>query len=106
MEGACNTLKGVLVETGTIVVFKKLLDWHMAMQGMEKYRLCADISLTRHNGWYGHSGLKGLFLCCTVLCSNRSCPHLICSVELNLVDGAQKILWLFLVHSGDVSYPS
>lgn len=39
--GAWNALHSVVVEAETIVVFKRIFDRHMNMQGMGEYRSCA-----------------------------------------------------------------
>lgn len=51
----------VVAEADMIVAFRSLLDSYMGMQGN------AEISVSRH----GCSGLNGLFLNCTALCSSN-----------------------------------
>lgn len=60
-------LPGVVVEADAVEAFKKLLDRHINMPGMEG-------SVQVDKGWscimFGkHRGPKGLFLCCTIQCS-------------------------------------
>lgn len=44
--------QGVMVKTGTIVVFKRLLGRHMQMQGMQI--MCTQIISARHHVWHKH----------------------------------------------------
>lgn len=65
--GCLECTARVVVQVDTIIVFKRLLDRHMDMQGMARYGSHVgkrEITLT----WcHVRPGLKGLFPCGTVL---------------------------------------
>lgn len=92
--GAKNTLPAVEVEAVTIMAFKRLLERHMEVQGMEGYGSCTadEISSSRHHVQHKHWGPKGLFQCCTVPCT-RQFHYFLIKKKIYVIIVFQMFLW-------------